>query len=147
MKFSQTTLLTALLPGSFLMVDAKGLRAKDKLPPGHDRFLAEASGGCPFAASFVENGAAPMYVAQNDNFAEVSCQENDKNCDIPGAGNQGLQTKIDEPCLEDVEPEGLTCLEVATSWTEQCSDDNNSLLSDGFTCGCMSDSVQSGDCK
>ena len=50
---------------------------------------------------------------------------------------------IAEPCLEDVAPADMTCMEVAHLWSPECQTDN-AALADDFTCGCMSDWVQNG---
>ncbi|KAL7552625.1 hypothetical protein ACHAWF_015853, partial [Thalassiosira exigua] len=100
--------------------------------------------GCP---AFVADGAAPDYVAQVDGFEAVECAADEKTCKTPEDGNQGLQSNVFEPCLEDIAPGGATCLEVAERWTAACQEgtqENNTLLQDGFTCGCMSAMVQNG---
>lgn len=107
--------------------------------------VGAAASGCPFA-SFLGSGAAPAYVAQNSNFAEVLCGPNNKNCDAPSNNNQGLQTNhLDNPCLDEVAPDNMTCAEVASSWTLGCQDSAAAAenLANGFKCGCMSDMVQS----
>lgn len=89
--------------------------------PGRD--LETEGGACPY--SFVIDGAAPSYVAQNDGFSEVTCAFNEVKCDVSSNSNsnsQGLQTNIVDPCLEDVAPDGMTCEEVATSWVPECQD-------------------------
>lgn len=100
------------------------------------------SSGCPL---FKENGAAPSYVAQSSAFSEVTCEENNKNCQVPTI--QGLQTNVDmmtSACLQDIAPDGMTCKQVSESWTPACQDSTfaTANLADGFKCGCMSDKVQ-----
>ena len=109
--------------------------------PGRD--LADspaAASGCPF--TFVKDGAASSYLAQNSGYSEVTCDENNKNCQVPTT--QGLQTNTDMPCLQDIAPAGMTCKEVSESWTLACQDSATATanLADGFKCGCMSDKVQ-----
>jgi hypothetical protein len=106
---------------------------------------AAAAAGCPYA-SFIENGAAPSYMAQNTGFDMVECDPNNKNCQVPTTNNQGLQTNVDTPCLEDIEPDTMSCAEVALSWSLECQDSAaaEANLADGFKCGCMSDMVQDG---
>ncbi len=107
---------------------------------------ATAAGvGCP-VASFSENGAAPAYMAQNSDFEMVECDPNNKNCQVPANKNQGLQTNVDTPCLEDVDPDAMSCAEVALSWSLECQDSAAAAtnLANGFKCGCMSDMVQNG---
>ena len=105
--------------------------------------VGAAASGCPYAA-FVENGAAPSYLAQNADFDKVECDPNNKNCQVPANNNQGLQTNVDTPCLEEIEPDTMTCEEVALSWTLECQHSATAAknLADGFKCGCSSDSVQ-----
>ena len=91
-----------------------------------------------------ENGAAPAYVEQWTGFEEVTCEANNKNCQVPANNNQGLQSNVDSPCLEETAPDGMDCREVAKSWAPECQDNATAaqFLADGFKCGCMSDKVQ-----
>lgn len=126
----------------------QAVKRKSKIvPPGHEQHMGRNNTeGCP-VFSFPEHGAAPAYTAQDgDTFEPVSCDANDKVCDVPSDGNQGLHKDVFEPCLEDIAPPEMTCMEVAESWTEDCMNpDDTTLLDDEFfTCGCMSNLIQDG---
>jgi len=105
--------------------------------------VGAANTGCPFMGGFVKNGASPGYVAQQHDFAEVTCLDDESLCETPGNGNQGLQTNVVDPCTFEVAPEGMTCDELVLLWTPACQDDGRTDFS-GYSCGCQSDGVQDG---
>lgn len=89
----------------------QAVKRKSKIvPPGHEQHMGRNNTeGCP-VFSFPEHGAAPAYTAQDgDTFEPVSCDANDKVCDVPSDGNQGLHKDVFEPCLEDIAPPEMTC--------------------------------------